>query len=64
MTYTRSAKEAIHKVQIGDFQCAFFLNSTRVDEMRRVAEAGEVMPLKSTFFWPKTLTGLVIYKFD
>ncbi len=64
MTYTRSAKEAIHKVQVGDFQCAFFLNSTRVDEMRRVAEAGGVMPLKSTFFWPKTLTGLVIYKFD
>lgn len=64
ITYTRSAREAIHQVQLGNYQCAFFLNSTRVDEMRRVAEAGEVMPLKSTFFWPKILTGLVIYKFD
>lgn len=63
VTYTRSAKEAILEVQKGNFMYAFFLNSTKVDEMRRVAEAGEVMPLKSTFFWPKMMTGLVIYKF-
>ena len=64
VTYTRSAKEAIKQVQIGNYQCAFFLNSTRVVELRKVAEAGYMMPLKSTFFWPKTITGLVIYKFD
>ncbi len=60
ISYTRSAEEAIHQVQIGNYQCAFFLNSTRVDELRCVAEAGKMMPLKSTFFWPKTITGLVI----
>ena len=60
ISYTRSAEEAIHQVQIKNYQCAFFLNSTRVDELRRVAEAGKMMPLKSTFFWPKTITGLVM----
>lgn len=64
VTYTRSAKEAIKEVQSGNYQCAFFLNSTKVDELRQVAESGDMMPLKSTFFWPKPLTGLVIYKFD
>ena len=64
VTYTRSAKEAIKEVQLQNFQCAFFLNSTKVDELLSVAEAGDMMPLKSTFFWPKTITGLVIYKFD
>ena len=64
VTYTRSAREAIKEVQLQNYQCAFFLNSTRVDELCQVAEAGDMMPLKSTFFWPKTITGLVIYKFD
>lgn len=64
VTYTRSAKEAIKEVQSGNYQCAFFLNSTKVDELRAVAESGDMMPHKSTFFWPKPLTGLVIYKFD
>lgn len=64
VTYTRSAKEAIKEVQSGNYQCAFFLNSTKVDELRQVAESGDMMPLKSTFFWPKPLTGLVIYKFN
>ena len=64
VTYTRSAKEAIKEVQLQNYQCAFFLNSTRVDELRQVAESGDMMPLKSTFFWPKAITGLVIYKFD
>lgn len=64
VTYTRSAKEAIKEVQLQNYQCAFFLSSTKVDELRAVAEAGNMMPLKSTFFWPKTITGLVIYKFD
>jgi len=64
VTYTRSAKEAIKEVQLQNYQCAFFLNSTKVDELRAVAESGDMMPLKSTFFWPKAITGLVIYKFD
>lgn len=63
VTYTRSAKEAIRQVQLQNYQCAFFLNSTRVHEMRLVAESGKMMPIKSTFFWPKTTTGLVMYTF-
>ncbi|MBF0494112.1 MAG: DUF1015 domain-containing protein [Candidatus Omnitrophica bacterium] len=40
-------------------RCAFLLNPTKIGELRRVAENGEVMPQKSTYFYPKLLTGLV-----
>lgn len=50
ITYTRSAKDAIKQVQLQNCKCAFFLNSTRVHEMRLLAEAGKMMPIKSTFF--------------
>ena len=40
------------------------MNATPVAEVRAVAEAGEVMPQKSTFFYPKVLTGLAIHTLD
>ena len=39
---------------------AFLVNSTRVDQVVSVADAGEVMPQKSTFFYPKLATGMVL----
>ncbi|MBQ4313247.1 MAG: DUF1015 domain-containing protein [Clostridia bacterium] len=62
LTYTRSFDEAIAGVQSGEFQCAFILNPTRVTEIRDVAAAGEKMPQKSTYFYPKLITGLVMNK--
>ena len=41
-------------------QCAFILNPTRVEEIGAVAAAGEKMPQKSTYFYPKLITGLVM----
>lgn len=60
LTYTRSFDEAIERTAAGEFQCTFILNPTRVTEIRDVATAGEKMPQKSTYFYPKLITGLVI----
>lgn len=64
LTYTRSPEEAFASVRNGESQCAFFLNPTRVTEIRDVAAAGEKMPQKSTYFYPKLITGLVMNQMD
>ena len=60
LSYTRSAEEAEQSVQSGKSQCCFLLNPTRVAEIGAVATAGEKMPQKSTYFYPKLITGLVL----
>lgn len=60
LTYTRSRAEALESVAQGVFQGAFLLNPTRVSEIRDVAAAGEKMPQKSTYFYPKLITGLTV----
>ena len=60
LTYTRDLNEAILSVESGEMQCAFILNPTRVEEIGAVAAAGEKMPQKSTYFYPKLITGLVM----
>ena len=62
LTYTRLFDEAIESVRTGKAQCSFILNPTRVTEIRDVAAAGEKMPQKSTYFYPKLITGLVMNK--
>ena len=57
--YTPSADEALAKLDAGDYQVAFLLRPTPVDQVRAVAAAGETMPPKSTYFFPKLLTGIV-----
>lgn len=60
LTYTRSESEAEQAVDSGAAQCAFILNPTRVEEIKNVALDGEKMPQKSTYFYPKLITGLVM----
>ena len=60
LTYTKYFREAIDGVYNKEFQCAFILNPTRVTEIRDVALAGEKMPQKSTYFYPKMITGMVM----
>ena len=60
LTYTKIFDEAIEAVQSGKAQCAFLLNPTKVTQIRDVASAGEKMPQKSTYFYPKLITGLVM----
>ncbi len=58
--YTKDDHEAIDWVANGTGTGAFLLNATKVSEVQAVATAGERMPHKSTYFYPKPLTGLVI----
>lgn len=60
VTYTREAAEAVRSVDDGAAQAAFLLNPTRVDQVLETARAGGRMPQKSTYFYPKPETGLVI----
>ena len=54
---------AVEKAMKGSFEAVFFLNPTLISELKEVALAGHRMPPKSTYFYPKLLTGMVIYKF-
>jgi uncharacterized protein (DUF1015 family) len=58
--YTRGIKEALEGVENGRYQMSFILNATKIDEVKQVALHQEKMPQKSTYFYPKLLTGLVI----
>jgi uncharacterized protein (DUF1015 family) len=60
VVYFKNPGEAASAVQSGEGQAAFFLNPTKVYQVRDVSLAGETMPSKSTFFYPKLLSGLVI----
>ena len=62
LRYTREGSDAIDDVRDGLSQCCFLLNPTRVSEIRDVASAGEKMPQKSTYFYPKLITGLTMNK--
>jgi len=61
LNYTHDAGEAVRLVQRGEWGAAFLLNPTKIKEVQAVAGAGLRMPPKSTFFYPKLLTGLVIH---
>jgi uncharacterized protein (DUF1015 family) len=54
---------ALDKIQNGQFEAGFFLNPTRVEDVEKSALSSVRMPPKSTYFYPKLLTGLVINKF-
>lgn len=62
IVYTRDPAEARDRVTSGEFQASFLLPSPRVEELKDVAGAGDKMPHKSTYFWPKAISGLVIYE--
>ena len=59
LAYTRSEAEAISAVADGAAQAAILVRPTRLEQLAAVAGVGEVMPQKSTYFYPKLLTGLV-----
>jgi uncharacterized protein (DUF1015 family) len=57
--YARDTAEALAMVRSGDYDAAFLMRPTPVGQVREVAAAGENMPPKSTYFFPKLLTGLL-----
>lgn len=62
LIYTRDEKEALALVQEGRATCSFILNPTKIHQIRDVAAASDKMPQKSTYFYPKLITGLTMNK--
>jgi uncharacterized protein (DUF1015 family) len=60
VVYTRDPKEAILLVDRGGYKTAFLLNPTKISQVESIASNKELMPHKSTYFYPKLLSGLVI----
>jgi len=61
--FVERTEKALAEIEEPGFDVAFFLNPTSMDEIRAVASAGETMPQKSTYFYPKPVTGLVFRSF-
>jgi uncharacterized protein (DUF1015 family) len=61
VTYTPRADEAIARVDAGEAEAAFLLRPPTIDEVWEVTSRGEVMPQKSTYFYPKLLSGLLFH---
>ena len=64
LTYEREASAAIAAVDTGKAQVAFLLNPVDVEKVVEIATANEVMPQKSTDFYPKLLSGITMYRID
>jgi uncharacterized protein (DUF1015 family) len=62
--YVRDAAEALARVREGGANVAFLMNPARMKQVRDIAFAGEVLPQKSTDFYPKLLSGLTIYALE
>ncbi len=64
LRYLRDAQEAVEQVRKGEADVAFLTNPVTMEQLKEVAFAGEVMPQKSTDFYPKLLSGLAIYALE
>ena len=64
IAYLRDAREAVQRVHGGSANVAFLMNQVRIEQVRDIAFAGEVLPQKSTDFYPKLLSGLTIYALE
>jgi uncharacterized protein (DUF1015 family) len=64
VAYTSRADEAVAAVDSGRAEAAFLLRSPTIDQVRAVAERGETMPQKSTYFYPKLVSGLLFQPLD
>jgi uncharacterized protein (DUF1015 family) len=64
VTYIRDATEAMNMVRQGKANVAFLMNPARMQQIREIAFAGEVLPQKSTDFYPKLLSGLTVYALE
>jgi uncharacterized protein (DUF1015 family) len=62
--FIREAPEAVEQVRAGEADVAFLIKPITLDQLREVSLSGDVMPQKSTDFYPKLLSGLAIYALD
>ena len=63
LVYTKFSEEAVSAVKDNSADCSFLLNGTKVRQIKEVSLNNEKMPQKSTYFYPKLITGVVVNKF-
>ena len=64
LAYTRDEADALARVASGEAAAAILVRPTRLEQLADVATAGDVMPQKSTYFYPKLLTGMAFYSLE
>ncbi len=64
ISYTPTLAEAVRRVDDGEADCAFLLRATRIEDVFERARRGVVMPQKTTYFFPKLLSGLLFHPLD
>jgi uncharacterized protein (DUF1015 family) len=64
ISYTSRAPKAFKAVNEGKCDVALILNPTKLSDVEEISRAGLIMPKKSTYFFPKVVSGLVINKLD
>ena len=62
LSYIVGREKALDLIERGEFEGGFFLNPTRIEEVKRVADKGEKMPGKATYFYPKVPSGLIMFE--
>ena len=63
IAYSHDGPEAIRRVQDEEYQLVFIVNPVKPETVKAIADIGDRMPRKSTYFYPKTPVGLVFYRF-
>jgi uncharacterized protein (DUF1015 family) len=61
ISYTPDTAHAVGQVNSGEADCAFLLRATRIEDVFERARRGEVMPQKTTYFFPKLISGLLFH---
>ena len=64
ISYTPDWREAVRRVDAGDAEVAFLLRPTRIEDVFERARRGQVLPQKTTYFFPKLLSGLLFLPLD
>jgi len=62
--YSQDEEAVLQSLEKEDFQAAFILNAPKAEDILTVAAGGEKMPQKSTYFYPKLFSGLIVNKID
>jgi uncharacterized protein (DUF1015 family) len=64
LRYSQDEEAALQALEKEDYQAAFLLNRPKAEEILTIAASGEKMPQKSTYFYPKLISGLIVNKVD
>ena len=62
VSYIKNLQKGMTAVNNGEFEAIFLLKATNLESIQKITELGEIMPHKSTYFHPKPLSGLLIFR--